>query len=179
LTSRLNLARSIYERAHLTGEFVLRSGATSTTYLDKYLFESDPRLLREIAEALVGLLPKRVDALAGLELGGVPLATACSQVSELPTLFVRKHAKGYGTCRLAEGGELAGRRVAVIEDVVSTGGQVIESCRELRQRGAEVAVVLCVIDREAGGTENLAREGLQLRSLFTMSQLQDAGLTAG
>lgn len=123
------------------------------------------------------LLPERVDALAGLELGGVPLATVCSQGCWLPTLFVRKHAKGYGACRLAEGGELAGRRVAVIEDVVTSGGQVIESCRELRQRGAEVVVVLCVADREAGGRENLASEGLQLRSLFTMSQLQNSGST--
>ncbi len=87
------LASRIYERAHLTGSFVLRSGATSSEYFDKYLFESDPRLLHEIAQALVELLPEQVDALAGLELGGVPLATVCSQVSGLPTLFVRKQAK--------------------------------------------------------------------------------------
>jgi orotate phosphoribosyltransferase len=168
------LALRIYERAYLTGSFVLRSGATSSEYFDKYLFEADPRLLREIAQALVELLPERVDALAGLELGGVPLATVCSQVSGLPTLFVRKQAKGYGTCRLAEGGPVAGRRLAVIEDVVTSGGQVIESCRQLRAEGAEIATVVCVIDREAGAAENLAADGLQLCSLFTMSQLQDA-----
>lgn len=168
------LASRIHERAHLTGSFVLRSGATSGEYFDKYLFESDPQLLHEIAQALVGLLPEGVDALAGLELGGVPLATVCSQVSGLPTLFVRKQAKSYGTCRLAEGGPVAGRRLAVIEDVITSGGQVIESCRQLRAEGAEIAAVLCVIDREAGGAENLAAEGLHLRSLFTMSQLKDA-----
>lgn len=171
------LADRIYERARLTGEFRLRSGATSSEYFDKYLFESDPRLLRQIAEELVGLLPAGVELLAGLELGGVPLAVAASQASGLPTLFVRKTAKAYGTCRLAEGGEVAGARIAVIEDVVTSGGQVIESCRELRDRGAEIAAVLCVIDREAGGRENLAGEGLDLRALFTMSQLQGSQAT--
>ncbi len=171
------LGDRIYERTRLTGEFRLRSGATSSEYFDKYLFESDPRLLREIAEELVGLLPAGVEVLAGLELGGVPLAVAASQVSRLPTVFVRKAAKTYGTCRLAEGGEVAGRRIAVIEDVVTSGGQVIESCRQLRDRGAYIAAVLCVIDREAGGRESLAGEGLDLRTLFTMSQLRESRVT--
>jgi orotate phosphoribosyltransferase len=98
-------------------------------------------------------------------------------VSGLPTVFVRKAAKTYGTCRLAEGGEVSGHRIPVIEDVVTSGGQVIESCRELRDGGADIAVVLCVIDREAGGRENLAAEGLDLRALFTMSQLQAGSAT--
>jgi orotate phosphoribosyltransferase len=168
------LAARIHKRARLMGEFRLRSGAVSEEYFDKYLFESDPHLLREIAEELVGLLPSDVDVLAGLELGGVPLAAVVSQVCGLPTVFVRKTAKTYGTCRLAEGGEIAALRVAVIEDVVTSGGQVIESCRELRARKADISAVLCVIDREAGGREKLAAEGLDLRSLFTMSQLRDA-----
>ena len=172
--SAVELARRIYERSRLTGEFRLRSGAVSDEYFDKYLFESNPRLLREIAEALVVLLPDGVDTLAGLELGGVPLATVVSQASGLPTLFVRKQPKTYGTCRLAEGGEIDGRHLVVIEDVITSGGQVIESCRALREHGAQITTVLSVIDREAGGRENLAREGLELRSLFTMSQLRDA-----
>jgi orotate phosphoribosyltransferase len=170
--SAVELARRIYERSRLTGEFRLRSGATSDEYFDKYLFESDPPLLREIAEALVVLLPDGADALAGLELGGVPLATVVSQVSGLPTLFVRKERKTYGTCRLAEGGEIDGRHLVVIEDVITSGGQVIESCGALREHGAQITMVLCVIDREAGGRENLAAENLDLRSLFTMSQLR-------
>jgi orotate phosphoribosyltransferase len=132
-------------------------------------------LLREIAEALGALLPARVQVLAGLELGGVPLAVVVCQVSGLPTAFVRKAAKTYGTCNLAEGAEVTGRRIAVIEDVVTSGGQVIESCRLLRGRQAQVTAVLCVIDREAGGRDNLAAEGLPLCSLFTMSDLQRAG----
>jgi orotate phosphoribosyltransferase len=171
------LGERIYARARLTGEFRLRSGAASSEYFDKYLFEADPSLIREIAEALVGSMPAGVEVLAGLELGGVPLAVVASQVSGLPTVFVRKAAKTYGTCRLAEGGEVTGRRIAVIEDVVTSGGQVVESCRELRDRQADIAVVLCVIDREAGGRENLAGEGLDLRALFTMSQLHASRAT--
>ena len=173
------LGDRIYERARLTGEFRLRSGATSSEYFDKYLFESDPRLLREIAEELVRLVPAGVELFAGLELGGVPVAVAVavSQVSGLPTVFVRKVAKTYGTCRLAEGGEVTEHRIAVIEDVVTSGGQVIESCRQLRDRRADIAAVLCVIDREAGGRENLAAEGLDLRALFTTSQLRESRVT--
>lgn len=169
-----SLARRIYDISHLTGEFTLRSGAVSNEYFDKYRFESDPALLREIASGMVAMLPQGIDALAGLELGGVPLATAASQISGIPTLFVRKQAKTYGTCRLAEGGELAGRRLAIFEDVVTSGGQVIESCAQLRALGAEIVVVLCVIDRESGGPERMAAEGLTLRSLFTMSELNAA-----
>jgi orotate phosphoribosyltransferase len=167
------LGDRIYERARLTGEFRLCSGATSSEYFDKYLFESDPHLIREIAEALVGRLPAGVEVLAGLELGGVPLAVVASQLSGLSTVFVRKAAKTHGTCRLAEGGEVAGRQIAVIEDVVTSGGQVIESCRELRDREGDISAVLCVIDREAGGRESLAAESLDLRSLFTMSHLRE------
>ena len=168
------LARTIYERTHLTGEFVLRSGATSTEYFDKYLFESDPVLLREIAGALVALVPPATDALAGLELGGVPLATMLSQLTGIPAYFVRKEAKTYGTCQLAEGLELAGRRVTVVEDVVTSGGQVVISCGDLRYRGAAVEHALCVIDRESGGPAALHDIGVELHPLFTMTELSPA-----
>jgi orotate phosphoribosyltransferase len=168
------LAARIYEASHLTGEFTLRSGIHSSEYFDKYLFESDPRLLKDVAEALVALLPAGVDALAGLELGGVPLATVASQISGLPALFVRKQAKTYGTCRLAEGGEVSGRSLVIVEDVITSGGQVVESARALREPGARVETVLCVIDREAEGHARLADEGLELRSVFTMRELREA-----
>jgi orotate phosphoribosyltransferase len=169
-----DLARRVHRASHLTGTFVLRSGATSSEYFDKYRFESDPRLLRELAEAMAGLLPDGADGLAGLELGGVPLATVLSQVTGLPAGFVRKQAKPYGTRRLAEGFDVAGRRLVVVEDVVTSGGAVVDSCRALRSEGAEVAVALCVIDREAGGPANLADVGVELRPLFTMTQLKAA-----
>jgi orotate phosphoribosyltransferase len=169
-----DLARRVFDTAHLTGNFTLRSGQTSHEYFDKYLFEADPVLLRDIAEAMVPLVPAGADVLAGLELGGIPIVTMLSQATALPALFVRKKAKDYGTCRLAEGGEIEGRRVVVVEDVVTTGGQVLESCAELRERGALVDTVLCVIDREAGGAEAFAAAGLALRPLLTMSQLKAA-----
>ncbi len=168
---RAGLARDIYDRTHLTGEFTLRSGVVSNEYFDKDLFESDPVLLRTIGEALVPLVPDGVDALAGLELGGVPIATVLSQLTGLPALFVRKEAKTYGTCRLAEGGDLDGRRLLVVEDVVTSGGQVITSCGDLRARGAVVDHAICVIDREAGGPAGLAAIGVELRALYTMSEL--------
>ena len=169
-----DLARRVHEASHLTGSFVLRSGATSSEYFDKYRFESDPRLLRELAEAMAGLLPREADGLAGLELGGVPLATVLSQVTGLPAGFVRKQAKPYGTRRLAEGFDVAGRRLVVVEDVVTSGGAVVDSCRALRSEGADVAVALCGIDREAGGPANQAEVGVELRPLFTMTKLNAA-----
>jgi orotate phosphoribosyltransferase len=165
------LAARIVDVAHLTGEFTLRSGATSTEYFDKYRFEAEPTLLREIAEALAPLVDDEAEVLAGLELGGVPIATMLSQVTGLPAAFVRKEAKTYGTCRLAEGAAVSGRRVAVIEDVVTSGGQVRASCAQLRERGAHVEHVLCVIDRQAGGADALAADGLELRALFTYGDL--------
>lgn len=172
---RTDLARRVSEAAHLTGHFVLRSGATSDEYFDKYRFEADPDLLRDLAVALADLVPDGVDALAGLELGGVPLATALSLHTGIPQRMVRKEAKEYGTRQLAEGGDIAGLRLLVVEDVVTSGGQVITSCNELRDRGAEIVAAVCVVDREAGGVEKLAAEDIQLRALFTASELRTAG----
>ena len=170
---RRELARAIYAASHLTGRFTLRSGAVSDQYFDKYRFESDPPLLAAIAAALAALVPEGTEGLAGLELGGVPLAVQLSQVTGLPALFVRKAAKPYGTGQLAEG---AGRRrrLTVIEDVVTSGGQVVKSCGDLRDRGAVVEHALYVIDREAGGAEALAGIGVEGRPLFTMSELEAA-----
>ena len=172
---RDDLAGAIYATAHITGEFVLRSGAVSNEYFDKYRFESDPSLLRDIAEALMPLIPAGTDGLAGLELGGVPIATVLSQVTGLPAYFVRKEAKTYGTCQLAEGGDIDGKRLTVVEDVVTSGGQVVLSCGDLRDRGAIVEHALCVIDRESGGPQALADLGVELRPLFTMTELKAAG----
>lgn len=168
------LARDIFEIAHLTGEFRLRSGAVSNEYFDKYRFESDPQLLRRVAEAMAPLVPADTEALAGLELGGVPLATMLAQVVGLPALFVRKAAKPYGTLRFAEGGEAADRRLTIVEDVITSGGQVVASAADLRGEGATVTAVVCVIDREAGGAKALADAGLEMRALFTATELRDA-----
>ena len=122
-SDRQDLARQVFETSNIKGQFRLRSGMVSDVYFDKYLFESDPILLREIAQAMSELIPPGVDALAGLEMGGIPIVTVLSQVTAVPALFVRKVAKEYGTCKLAEGGEVAGRRLVIIEDVVTIPGE--------------------------------------------------------
>ena len=172
---RDDLARAIYDVSHLTGTFTLRSGMVSNEYFDKYRFESDPALLRAIAEAMAPRVPEGTDMLAGLELGGVPIAAVLSQVTGIPALFVRKEAKTYGTCQLAEGADIAGARLTVVEDVVTSGGQVVISCGDLRERGAVVEHAVCVIDRESGGPAALTGIGVELRPLFTMTELTAAG----
>jgi orotate phosphoribosyltransferase len=168
------LAGRIDTVSRLHGTFRLRSGAMSDEYFDKYQFESDPALLMEIADGLAARVPEQIEILAGLELGGIPVATALSIRTGLPVVFVRKQAKEYGTCRLAEGVEISGRRLLIVEDVVTSGGQILASCEELRRAGGIVEHVVCVIDRQAGGAEALAAAGLELRSLFTKKDLDES-----
>ncbi|MBA2697754.1 MAG: orotate phosphoribosyltransferase [Nocardioidaceae bacterium] len=168
------LAAQLYEVAHLTGEFLLRSGVTATEYFDKYQFEARPDLLRQVATAMVPLIPSGTQVLAGLELGGVPVATALSLETGLPLALVRKQAKSYGTCRIAEGAELSGLQVTVIEDVVTSGGQIVLSTKDLRDAGANVSHALCVIDRETGGGAALKEAAVTLAPLFRADDLRSA-----
>ena len=134
----VTLAARVYAASHLTGTFVLRSGRTADRYFDKYRFESDPALLAEIVAALAPLVPPGIEGLAGLELGGVPLATMLSSVTGLPAFFVRKQPKKYGTEQVCEGGDIAGRNLLIVEDVVTTGGQLVLSAQDLRSEGGIV-----------------------------------------
>ncbi len=172
--TRDELALRIHQTSNLKGSFLLRSGATATEYFDKYLFESDPVMLRAIAEHMAELVPPETEKLAGLELGGVPLATMLSQITGLPLLSVRKKAKEYGTRRLAEGGEVSGVRLLIVEDVVTSGGQIVISAGDLRELGAVIDTAVCVIDRQAGGPEALREAGIGLRPVFTMAELKQA-----
>ncbi len=166
--------RKIRERCLLFGQFKLRSGKISDRYFDKYRFESDPALLREVATRMARLLPEGTQRLAGLEMGGIPLATALSLQTGIPVMFVRKKPKDYGTCNLAEGGFEKGEKIAVIEDVITTAGQVVESSNALRDLGLEVLKVVCVVDRQQGGAENLAKAGYALASVFTLAEIESA-----
>jgi len=168
------LADQVNAIARLTGTFTLRSGQTATEYFDKYRFEAQPQLLARIVEAMVPLIPEGTEVLAGLEMGGIPIATALSLRTGLPAAFVRKEAKQYGTARLAEGAPIEGKRVTVVEDVVTTGGQVVLSTADLRGLGAIVEHVVCVIDRSPDQAAALAAEGLQLHALLTRAQLDAA-----
>ncbi len=169
-----DLARDIDACCRLTGEFTLRSGQAASEYFDKYLFESDPGLLARVVEAMRPTVPADTDLLGGLELGGVPIATVLSARVGLPVLFVRKKAKEYGTCKLAEGPDVAGRRVTLVEDVITTGGAVRDATRALREAGAVVDVVICAIDRSPSGQNPLADVGLEVRPVLTKAQLDAA-----
>ena len=169
-----SLAARLADIATLSGEFTLRSGLVADTYFDKYQFEAEPELLAAVAEQMAPLIPADTELLAGLELGGVPVATALSLATGIPTVFVRKKAKEYGTAKLAEGPAIEGRKLTIVEDVVTTGGQVVTSTGDLRERGAVVSKALCVIDREQGGTEAFAAIDLALVSLFTRTDLETA-----
>jgi orotate phosphoribosyltransferase len=170
LGDQSTLAARVGVACRLTGSFTLRSGQQVSTYFDKYLFEADPALLREVAQAALPFIPPDTEILAGLELGGIPVVTALSLASGLPAAFVRKTAKDYGTARLAEGSEVSGRRTLIVEDVITTGGQVVISAADLRERGADLVGVLCVIDR-SDGDHRLSDAGLPLWSVFTSEDL--------
>lgn len=171
--NRKELAKKIFEVSHLTGEFKLRSGQISNEYFDKYRFESQPHLLQQIAQEMKTLIPPGTELLAGLEVGGIPIATALSLLTGIPLVFVRKKAKDYGTCQLAEGASVRGKKVCIIEDVITTGGQVHLSAEDLRKEGAVVGEVLCVIDRGVDSISKMKEKGLALKPLFTMAELKE------
>lgn len=164
------LAKQILSSCYIKGDFLLRSGQRSTEYFDKYLLEADPKILEKVAEFLIPLLPKETEVLAGLEMGGIPIGTALSLKSNLPLRFVRKKAKDYGTMNICEGGPIKGKKLCIIEDVVSTGGQIIESTRHLRSEGAIVSDGLCVIFRGEDLTA-LEKENFKLHYLFSKKEL--------
>src|SRR6218665_501236 len=145
-----SLPEAVRTVASLKGEFRLRSGQISSTYFDKYRFEADPVLLRRVAAAMIPLLPQGSEVLAGLELGGVPIATAMSLATGLPAAFVRKQAKDYGTCLAVEGSDVVGKRVVLVEDIITTGGAVADAARLAEQAGANVIGVVCAIWRGDG-----------------------------
>ncbi|HEY9218105.1 MAG TPA: orotate phosphoribosyltransferase [Phenylobacterium sp.] len=148
--ARRALAADLHAAAHLTGRFVLRSGQVSGEYFDKYRFEADPRLLARVAAAMLPLVPPDAEVLAGVELGGVPIATAMSLASGLPAAFVRKQAKAYGACLAVEGGDLSGKRAVLIEDVISTGGAIVDAKQHLDEAGAILLGVVCTLWRGEG-----------------------------
>lgn len=164
--SRESLAKAIVDAAYLEGDFVLSSGARSSYYLDKYLFETRPEILRPVARELARLMPVGVDRIAGPELGAVALATALSLEAGLPFVIVRRAAKEYSTTKQIEGILRPGERLVVVEDIITTGAQAIRAARLVVEAGATVETILAVVDREEGGAEAIADAGFRLRSLF-------------
>lgn len=172
--SHQELAKKIYQICHRTGDFLLRSGKRSSEYFDKYRFESQPVLLAEVARQMKSLIPEDTEILAALEMGGIPVGTALSLATGLPCVFVRKQAKDYGTCLFAEGVDIEGKKLCIIEDVITSGGQVLLSTKDLRSSGAKITNVLCVINRGGGeATSKLQEAGLNLQSLFVRSDFPE------
>lgn len=176
-----DLARLIVDRALLEGDFVLRSGKRSSWYLDKYRFETDPELLRALGERIAAVAAEHEpDAmrLAAPALGAVALAASASMASGLPFMIVRGETKEYGTANRIEGPFEPGELVCLVEDVVTSGGALAEAVSALREAGVVVRTAVCVVDREEGGSDALARLGVRLRALFRAEELLELHKTA-
>jgi orotate phosphoribosyltransferase len=170
------LRRALVEHAYLEGDFVLRSGKRSRYYLDKYRFETRPDILRALGIRIAAEVKAHApDAtrLAAPELGAVALAAAASLESGLPFLIVRKEAKEYGTGNRLEGPYDEGECVCLVEDVVTSGGALLDSVDALRDVGLAVQTAVCIVDRQEGGADALARRAVRLRPIFTASELLD------
>ncbi len=172
IDERETLARDLVTASYLKGDFVLRSGKRSNRYFDKFLFETDPELLRRLGKQLASLVPLTTQRLAAPELGAVLLGGAVSMETGLPLVLVRKEPKGYGTSKQIEGRMERGDRVTVIEDVVTTGGDSLRSAQVLRDAGADVIHLVVVLDRGEGGEENIRSAGIPYSPLFRITDLE-------
>ena len=175
------LGALLVDRALLEGDFVLRSGRRSSWYLDKYRFETEPEILRALGERLAEAAREHEpDAarLAGPALGGVALAASAAIASGVPFIIVRGETKEYGTAKRIEGPFESGELVCLLEDVVTSGGALAEAVSALRDEGLVVRNAVCVVDREEGGSDALARVGVRLRALFRASELLELRETA-
>ncbi|HEX9364885.1 MAG TPA: orotate phosphoribosyltransferase [Candidatus Dormibacteraeota bacterium] len=172
MAGREALARELVKASYLKGDFVLRSGRRSDRYFDKFLFETEPALLKELGRHLAELVPAETQRLAAPELGAVLLGGAVSLQTGLPLVLVRKEPKGYGTARQLEGRYEAGERVTVIEDVVTTGGDSLRSVAALRDAGLEIVHLVVVLDRGEGGEENIRKAGIPYSPLFRVHDLR-------
>jgi orotate phosphoribosyltransferase len=172
LRERASLGRELVKASYLKGDFVLRSGKRSNRYFDKFLFETDPVLLRLLGKHLAALVPKETQRLAAPELGAVLLGGAVSMQTGLPLVLVRKEPKSYGTSKQIEGFFTAGDRITVIEDVVTTGGDSLRSAQVLQDAGADVIHLIVVLDRGEGGEDNIRNAGIPYTPLFRVQDLE-------
>ena len=165
------LIKRIKETAYLEGDFVLRSGKKSKYYLDKYLFETCPDILRALGEEFARHITNDVTLLAGAELGGVALAAATALVTGKNWVIIRNRKKGYGTDKMVEGILKPGDVVLLVEDIATTGGQVLEAAEVITAAGATVKKIVCVIDRKEGAEQNITQAGYKFDSILTKDDL--------
>ena len=169
--TREELIKRIKETAYLEGDFVLRSGKRSKYYLDKYLFETCPDILKALACEFAKHITDDVTLIAGAELGGVALAAATAMESGKNWVIIRNSKKGYGTSKMVEGVLKAGDVVLLVEDIATTGGQVVEAAKIITEAGATVKEIVCVIDRKQGAEKNITEAGYKFDSIFTKDDL--------
>ena len=169
--NREALANRIAETAILHGDFTLRSGRKSTWYIDKYLFSTQPDILLALGKLFAEQVPGGTTLLAGAELGGIPLVTSAAMSSNLPCVFIRNQKKDYGTSKQLEGALASSDRVVIVEDVATTGGQVLEAAKTIEEFGASVSAIIAVVDRCEGARENIEGSGYMFKSLFTTADL--------
>jgi orotate phosphoribosyltransferase len=169
--TREELIKRIKETAYLEGDFTLRSGKKSKYYLDKYLFETCPDILESLGEEFSEHITDDVTLIAGAELGGVALAAVTAIASGKNWIIVRNSKKGYGTEKLVEGVLKAGDVVLLVEDIATTGGQVLEAAKVITEAGATVKKIVAVIDRKQGAAENITQAGYQFESIITKDDL--------
>ncbi len=168
---REKLIKRIKETAYLEGEFVLRSGKKSNYYLDKYLFETCPDILKALGEAFAEYVSDDITLIAGAELGGVALAAATAMQTGKNWVIIRNSKKGYGTGKMVEGVLNEGDTVLLVEDIATTGGQVLEAAKIITEAGAKVKKIVCVIDRKQGAGENITSAGYNFESILTKDDL--------
>lgn len=169
--TRDQLAKRIADVSLLRGEFTLRSGRKSNYYLDKYRFETQPDVLIELGKLFASKVGTHVNRIAGAELGAVPLAAATAMACGKPFVIVRNQKKDYGTSKLVEGILEKGETVMIVEDVLTTGGQVLEAAKTLQDAGAKIDRIVAVIDRMEGARENIEKAGYVFEALFTTKDL--------
>lgn len=166
------LAEKIRAVAYLEGDFTLRSGKKSTFYIDKYLFETQPEILAELGRRLADRRSAKTTLIAGAELGGVALAVAASMASGLPFVIVRNAKKGYGTAKMYEGKLCSTDIVLLVEDIATTGGQVLEAAKVIRETGATVEKIVAVVDRGQGAAENIRAAGFAFEAILDAKDLR-------
>jgi len=172
--TRNELIKRIKETSYLEGDFVLRSGKRSKYYLDKYLFETCPDILKTLGQEFAKHLGNDVTLIAGAELGGVALAAATAMEADKNWVIIRNSKKGYGTSKMVEGVLKKGDVVLLVEDIATTGGQVLEAAKIITEAGATVKKIICVIDRKQGAQENITNAGYKFDSIMTK---EDLGIT--
>jgi len=170
--SKKELEKQIKDQAVTRGEFILASGKKSSYYVDLKKAYTDPEVMAMIVEGMMEVLKdENIDRIAGIEMGGVPIAAALSLKTGIHFIIIRKKEKGYGTDKRIEGKIVEGDNVLIVEDTITTGSSVKMGVEAVREMGGKCTMVISVVDRLEGAYENLEKVNISLKSLVTLKDL--------